>query len=159
MINRGFHICCNSCSVTLREWLKNKKRSMPFTLPMVWRQPKNHINECCFCFTRPITSGLSTKKRTVQYPNIPSAIWPILHPEGLPIPTSPHSYDLDVENEDSAEELSQPSTSHNPDFKETNDKPHRLIQAELSDLIRDVHLSKDKAELLGSRLQQWNLLQ
>lgn len=78
---------------------------------------------------------------------------------GLPIPTSPHSYDLDVENEDSAEELSQPSTSHNPDFKETNDKPHRLRQAESSDLIRDLHLSKDKAELPGSRLQQCNLLQ
>ena len=32
------------------------------------------------------------------------------------------------------------------------------MQEELNDLIRDLDLPKSKAELLGSRLQQWNLL-
>jgi predicted ribosome quality control (RQC) complex YloA/Tae2 family protein len=32
------------------------------------------------------------------------------------------------------------------------------MQKELSDLIRDAELSENKAELLCSRLQQWNLL-
>jgi hypothetical protein len=35
---------------------------------------------------------------------------------------------------------------------------HRITQEELNDLIRDLDLSKSKAEMLGSRLQQWNLL-
>jgi putative ubiquitin-RnfH superfamily antitoxin RatB of RatAB toxin-antitoxin module len=35
---------------------------------------------------------------------------------------------------------------------------HRITQEELNDLIRDVDLPKSKAELLSSRLQQWNLL-
>jgi len=35
---------------------------------------------------------------------------------------------------------------------------HQTTQAELNDLIRDLDLPKSKAELLGSRLQQWNLL-
>ena len=35
---------------------------------------------------------------------------------------------------------------------------HRISQEELNDLIRDLDLPKSKAELLGSRLQQWNLL-
>ncbi|ESO10333.1 hypothetical protein HELRODRAFT_183749 [Helobdella robusta] len=33
-----------------------------------------------------------------------------------------------------------------------------ITQGELSDLVRDLGLTKNKAELLGSRLQQWNLL-
>lgn len=34
-----------------------------------------------------------------------------------------------------------------------------FTQAELSELVRDLDLPKTKAELLGSRLQQWNLLE
>ena len=37
-------------------------------------------------------------------------------------------------------------------------KFHRITQEELNDLIRDLDLPKSKAELLGSRLQQCNLL-
>jgi hypothetical protein len=35
---------------------------------------------------------------------------------------------------------------------------HWITQEELNDLIRDLDLPKCKAKLLGSRLQQWNLL-
>jgi hypothetical protein len=35
---------------------------------------------------------------------------------------------------------------------------HRNTQEELNDLVRDLDLAKSKVELLGSRLQQWNLL-
>jgi len=34
----------------------------------------------------------------------------------------------------------------------------RITQEELNYLIRDLDLPKSKAELLGSKLQQWNLL-
>ena len=33
-----------------------------------------------------------------------------------------------------------------------------IEQEELNDLVRDLGLSKEKSELLGSRFQQWNLL-
>jgi hypothetical protein len=56
------HICCNSCSVILREWLKGKKRSMVFAVPMVWQEPTNHVDDCYFCLTLPIKAGLSMKK-------------------------------------------------------------------------------------------------
>jgi len=43
---------------------------------------------------------------------------------------------------------------------ESEDKlPHLITQEELNDLVRDLSLSKEKAEILGSRLQEWNLLQ
>jgi hypothetical protein len=35
---------------------------------------------------------------------------------------------------------------------------HRVTQNEVSDLIKDLYLSKIEAEILPSRLQQWNLL-
>ena len=38
-------------------------------------------------------------------------------------------------------------------------KSHLISQAELDDLVRDLSLSKEKSELLGSRLKEWNLLQ
>jgi hypothetical protein len=38
-------------------------------------------------------------------------------------------------------------------------KPHLTAQSELNDLVHDLNLSKAQAELLGSRLKEWNLLQ
>jgi hypothetical protein len=37
-------------------------------------------------------------------------------------------------------------------------QPHLLRQADLNDLVEDLRLSKSKAQHLGSRLKQWNLL-
>ena len=37
-------------------------------------------------------------------------------------------------------------------------EPHFISQNELNDLVRDLELPTTKSELLGSRLQQWNLL-
>lgn len=135
---------------------------MAFAVPMVWREPTNHIDDCYCCLTQPIKVGLSMKKnRTVQYPNLPSAIRPIPHSDSLPVPTLPKNYELNVKNEDSVEEEvdNASSTLHEPDFNTIDDQPHRLSQSELSDLIRDLDLSQEKAELLGSRLQQRNILQ
>ena len=29
------HICCNSCVTSLNEWLKKKRKAMPFAVPMI----------------------------------------------------------------------------------------------------------------------------
>lgn len=41
---------------------------------------------------------------------------------------------------------------------DADNAPHLLGQDELNDLVRDLELTKKKAELLGSRLQEWNFL-
>jgi len=37
-------------------------------------------------------------------------------------------------------------------------QPHIIEQEELSAVVRDLNLSKEKAELPASRLKQWSLL-
>ena len=102
------------------------------------------------------------KKRTVNYPNISSVVRLVPHTEDLPFPVPTQQYisDSDDEPTENQEKTPQPSASTDADF--TADLQfnefHRIIQEELNDLIRDLDLPKSKAELLGSRLQQWNLL-
>ena len=30
-------------------WLRGERNKMPFAIPRIWREPKNHFDECCFC--------------------------------------------------------------------------------------------------------------
>jgi len=67
-------VCCNTCATNLRQWLNRKRKSIPFAVPMIWREPTDHTSNCYFCLVPAIDKGLSKKKKaTVQYPNIPSA--------------------------------------------------------------------------------------
>jgi len=91
-----------------------------------------------------------------------SAIRPVPHTEDLPLPVPLQQLILDSDDEltENREKTRQPSTSTDADF--TDDlqfiELHRITQEELNDIIRDLDLPKSKAELLGSRMQQWNLL-
>ncbi|CAH2014076.1 unnamed protein product [Acanthoscelides obtectus] len=147
------HICCNTCASSLRSWLNGKKRSMRFAVPMVWREPTNHINDCYFCMVPCVgqATGMSKKKKSViNYPNIPSAMRPV-----------PHKNESDHGDRVIRQEEDMPSTSRDPDFIPSTSchQPHKITQSELNDLVRDLELPKCKAELLGSRLRQWNLLE
>jgi hypothetical protein len=87
---------------------------------------------------------------------------PVPHTEDLSVRVPPQLYTLDSEDEpnENREKTPQPPTSTGADFiadLQLNEF-HWITQGELYDLIRDLDLSKSKAELLGSRLQQWKLL-
>jgi len=156
-------VCCISCATTLREWLNNKGRSMLFALPMIWREPTDHLADCYFCIVPPLRHGITKKKkRTVNYPNISSAIRPVPHTEDLPFPVPPQQYILvsDDEPTENQEKTPQRSTATDADFTAglQFNEFHRITQEGLNYLIRDLDLPKNKAELLDSRLQQWNLL-
>ena len=111
-----------------------------------------------FCIVPPLRHGITReKKKTVNYPNISSAIRLVPHTEDLPVPVPPQQYILDSDEEPTKnqEKTPQPSTSTDADF--TTDLQcnefHRITQEELNHLIRDLCLHKSKAELLRSRLQ------
>ena len=69
----------------LRDWRNGKRKSIPFTIPMVRREGKDHITDCYF---RVINLKVINRKNKhyVQYPNVSSAIRPILHGPDIPVP-------------------------------------------------------------------------
>ena len=82
------HQVCTSCSSGLRNWLNKRTPAMPFAVPMIWREPKNHFQDCYFC--RVNVKGFSSKHRSkITYPNIDSALRPVPHDPLMPAPVPP----------------------------------------------------------------------
>jgi len=111
----------------------------------------------------PIQNDMSMKKKsTLVYPNIPSEIWPVPHGDGLPVPEPPNNFAVYSDDEDSVSSKSEeelPSASRVADnLPSTDFSNHKFTEGELNDLIRDLKLPINKAELLAPKLQQWNLL-
>jgi len=133
---------------------------MPFAIPMVWREPTNHVSDWYFSLTS-ITGVTAKSKHTVQYPNLPSAMRPVPHSVELTVPKPPTNIMLS-DNESSDEDVGQ--ADNNMDCDPTfagacsSNEPHLLTQGDLNDIIHDLNLSKRQAELLGFGLKGWNLL-
>ena len=65
--------CCSRCLRYLRGWLIGTHQSMPFAVPVVWREQKDHLTDCYFCLRK--RNGHNSKyKQTSAYLNIPSAL-------------------------------------------------------------------------------------
>ena len=93
------HFCCVTCARLLMAWAKGS-RSVPFAIPMVWRDPMAHDSECYFCLIS-ITCVSAKSKHTVQYPNLPSAMRPVPHNAELPVPKPPTNMILsDIQSSD-----------------------------------------------------------
>ena len=155
------HIVCKKCVETLRQWTHGKK-AMSFGIPMVWREPKNHVDDCYFCITQ--TQGFSSKsKHRIQYPSLDSAILPVPHSNEIPVPVFAEFQDSD----DSESNTSEEDHMAEPDYLDISEistassssrSPQCFDQSELNDLVRDLGLSKESSELLASRLNEKNLL-
>ena len=81
------------------------------------------------------------------------------HDGSLPLPQPPADWSKPDDDETVMGDEMRWENVVDPDFQVgTSTEPHVITQAELNDLVRDLNLSKRQAELLGSRLQGWNLL-
>jgi hypothetical protein len=149
-------ICCGSCSRTLAGWLKGTHRSMPLAAPMVWREPRNHLDDGYFCVTN--ITGLSVQsKHNTEYLNTPSALRHIPQDDSMPVLEPPEEYSLYSEPE-SEEASPEPgiSTREDQDFSTyCTIEPHLITQAELKGVVRNLDIPKTKAQLLGPKIQQW----
>ena len=156
------YIVCHNCEEMLRDWTKGKRKSLPFGIPMVWHELKDHSTDCNFCLVN--IKGVGRKSRqNISYPSIPSAIRPVPHSDRFPPPVFNGFVSSDEASESEREEFME------CEYKETDTKSedssfetklayHQFNQSELNDLVRDLDLSKQAAELLASRLNEKHLL-
>jgi uncharacterized protein (DUF2237 family) len=133
------HTVCSVCVEDLRNWTRGKKKTLWFGMPMVWRQPVNHVDDCCFCMCA--LKGFHTKNmKGVTYPNLPSAIKPVPHGPDIPVPNPPKQpYTPEVESSATPDELSEDS-EYGIDMHGTSES---FARTELNDLVRDLNLPKD----------------
>ena len=133
---------------------------MTFTIPTVWRKPRNNVSDCFFCLIS-ITGVKAKSICTVQYPNLPYAMRPVPHGAESPVPNPPTNMTLS-DSKSSDADIGQANNSKvsDPTFAEvcSSNEPHPLTEGDLNDNVRDLNLSKKQAELIGSRLKGWNLL-
>ena len=131
-----------------------RKEAFLFEIRMIWREQQNHTDDCYSC-SCDVKGHNSKNKKVIVYPNLCSAIRPVTHGPDISIPESPKtlaadcidSTDADAEDNDS--EFSCDSEC---------ERSQLFTQPELNDLVRDLGLAKEKAELLGSRLQEKKFL-
>lgn len=140
-------------------WYRGEKRAMKFAIPRIWREPTDHSSNCYFCLVDPSKRRTGKSAPPIMYPDIPSSIAPVPHCPELPVPTPPKS-DQPSSGErsksDSEEDIADPDYNFTDAAEEK--KPYFPNQKDLNDLIRDLGLTKSNAELLTSRLKEWNLL-
>ena len=71
----------------LWDWWNGKWKSMPFAIPLVWREGKDHIMDCYFCMIN-LKEINRKNKNHVQYPAVPSVIKPTSYSPDLPVSES-----------------------------------------------------------------------
>ena len=104
-------------------------------------------------------AGFSKKNKSkIVYPDCESALKPVPHDEENPVPFPPAAGAAETDSSDeNTEDDVTVYESYDEDFEEG--RPHLISQGDLDDLVRDLSLSKEKSELLASRLGEWNLPQ
>ncbi|GFT99611.1 uncharacterized protein TNCV_114881 [Trichonephila clavipes] len=103
------HVVCSVYVEEVRQWFKGKKKSVRFAVPMIWKEPKNHSDDCYFCFCSVQDFNLKNRK-DISYPTIiHSAIRPVHHRPDLPIPSPSDTLDNTLDDLDQISHISSDS--------------------------------------------------
>ncbi|XP_062816321.1 uncharacterized protein LOC103282261 [Anolis carolinensis] len=154
------HITCEFCKKTLEGWYRGERRAMRFGVPRIWAEPTDHTTDCYFCLAEPSRRRPTRKAHAITSLDIPSSVAPVPHSSELPVPVAPpreRPVDERRNHESSHEDAQDPDYSSASEVNGERD-PYYPNQKDVNDLIRSLCLKKAKAELLISKLKQWDLL-
>ena len=129
---------------------------------MIWREPKNHINDCYVCAFK--TKRINRKnENSLVYPNLESAVRSISHCIEIPVPVFKGIPELELTGSEKDRCSFYPLTVVKLLFQMLvflfYFLPQLFSQRKLNDLNRDLDLSKQSSELLASRLKEKILFQ
>jgi len=144
------HKVCKTCVENLRHWKNGQRNNVKFGTPMVWREPRNHHDDCYFCVVN-IKGFNRYKKSAWTYPDLESARRPIPHSPDMPIPVFRTNRDSSMSDSEDMHDGSH--------YEESISTSQQFSRAELNDLVRDLKLSKQASEVLASRLKEKKCLQ
>ncbi len=136
---------------------------MRFAVPRVWREPTNHLTDCYFCMVDPTKRRKGKNATPIDYPDIPSCMAPVPHNANeLPVP-EPQSKRQACATEEASSDESSEEVAASSEYRRrcrgpAERCPYYPKQEDINDLVRDLSLTKSNAELLISRLKQWDLL-
>ena len=140
------HVVCKACTETLRGWTSGK-RSLNFGIPMVWREPTTNVTDSYFCAVD--VTGINRKNRgSLKYSDLQSARRPVAHCDEISVPIFEELLNISDEDTSSVDE------HEDEEVVLEDDAPHPFSQEEWNDLVFDLSLSTDSAELLASRLKE-----
>ena len=125
---------------------------MPFAIPTIWREPRDHHADCYFCSVN-MTGFSAKKKHNIVYSVMDSTRRPVKHCEELPIPIPPDDGVDSIEDEVNSDEgatssIPRPSADHDYTLEGRNFKPKLLTQGQLNDLLETYHFLKRKQSFL-----------
>jgi hypothetical protein len=116
------------------KWSKGKKKAFRFGVPTKWRESKNHSDDCYFCCCD-IKGYNSKNKKIIVYPNLLSALCPVVHGPDIPVPQPTEiSEDAPTSSSDSGED-DEEFQCHTE-----SQSPQLFTQTELNNVIRDLGL-------------------
>ncbi|KAI6653050.1 hypothetical protein LOD99_3886 [Oopsacas minuta] len=148
----------------LRDWTKGKRKGQPFAIPMAWREPQDQTTDCYFCMANTKVLARRADKRFLiivyhQLYDLSRILIDFLL-RSLVVLLFLMMKELNWKREDIVEmEYQKKDTkSESKDSScETRVTVQQFNQSELNDLVRDLDLSKQAAELLTSRLKEKQL--
>ena len=111
---------------------------------MIWREPEDHCQDCCFCLTK--TKGFSFKQRDKITSQFGFSKDPVPRDDSMPPPV-PSQNELDTDSS-ADEDNSDGLISSNYTNFDTTEDPVFISQKHLNDLIRDLCLSKERRSSL-----------
>ena len=148
--SHGLHmLSANHVLSTYECGQKEKLKALDLVCQWCGENRKNHFDDCYFCMVD--FKGFNRhKKKSWIYPDLESARRPVPHCEDIPVPQFSHLPEKPSEW-DFVHQASESSSESNVSsiFEESSTSPKQFNQEELSDLIRDLYLSKEASEVLG----------